>query len=195
MLYSLEKMLNCTVCKLHKTRTNVVPGRGDPSASLWFAGEAPGRKEDETGQAFVGRAGRLLDRCLEKECITYFNIVNILKCRPPDNRDPTELEMQVCTNTWLYAQINEHNPHVIVAMGRYSIGFFRQYVWKDIRKMRVTDEVMRLPTKTPAGRIVIATYHPAYLLRNADAVMYFLSQLRLAKKLQAQWEHENTRSI
>ena len=74
-----KDMLTCNKCNLWTTRTKVVPGRGDPSSSLWFVGEAPGREEDETGIAFVGRAGRLLDRCIEKVNITSFNIVNLLK--------------------------------------------------------------------------------------------------------------------
>lgn len=186
MLYSLEKMLSCTACGLHKTRNRVVPGRGNPDSSLWFAGEAPGREEDETGQAFVGRAGRLLDLCLEKARITDFYIVNILKCRPPGNRDPKPHEVTVCTRAWLYDQIHEHNPRVIVAMGRYSIGFFRRYEWKDIKAMGVTKEVAKPPFKTPGGRVVLSTFHPAYLCRNSDAVQGFIRQLFLAKELHKQ---------
>ena len=186
MLYSLEEMLRCTACGLHKTRIRVVPGRGDPTSTLWFVGEAPGREEDETGQAFIGRAGRLLDRCLEKAGITRFNIVNILKCRPPGNRDPKPHEVTVCSRAWLYDQIKEHNPRLIVAMGRYSIGFFRRYEWKDIRAMGVTKEVAKPPFKTLAGRVVIATFHPAYLCRNSNAVTGFIRQLHLAKTLHEQ---------
>ncbi|MGD9209339.1 MAG: uracil-DNA glycosylase, partial [Desulfobacteraceae bacterium] len=119
----------------------MVPGRGNPSSSLWFVGEAPGRKEDETGVAFVGRAGRLLDRCIEKANITSFNTVNLLKCRPPDNRNPTEAEVHVCTNAWLYKQLDEYNPRVIMALGRFSIGFFKEYTWNQIINMHVTKEI------------------------------------------------------
>ncbi len=183
MRYSLKKMKACTRCGLHETRTQVVPGRGDPNTTLWLTGEAPGRDEDLQGLAFVGRAGRVLDMCLKKAGILHFYIVNMLKCRPPDNRDPQQDEMTTCTQAWLCDQIREHNPKVIVAMGRYSVGFFRGYAWKDIKSMRVTKEVAKKPFRTRAGRIVIPTFHPAYLCRNGDEVVPFITKLRLAKAL------------
>lgn len=178
----LPDLLRCTKCELSETRINVVPGRGDWNATLWLVGEAPGAEEDRTGLAFVGRAGQLLDMCLKKARIEQFTIVNILKCRPPKNRDPIETETRICA-TWMYEQLRVHNPRVIVAMGRYSIGFFRQYTWKQITTMKVTEEVAKNPFRTPAGRAVISTFHPAYLLRNRDALEGFISKLQVARLL------------
>lgn len=181
-----KDMLLCKQCDLHKTRLKVVPGRGDPTAFLWFVGEAPGKEEDETGVAFTGRAGRLLDRCLEKGGIDFFNIVNLLKCRPPNNRDPTEEEMQLCTKAWLYKQIAEYNPRIIVPMGRYSIGFFRDYSWKQIVNMKVTKEVKKPPAKNKFDVVIVPMFHPAYLLRNGGAVVNFIQRLQLIKQISAQ---------
>jgi|MudIll2142460700_1097286.scaffolds.fasta_scaffold00022_24 DNA polymerase len=185
MLYSQEEMLKCTFCELHKTRTNVVIGRGDPTATLWLIGEAPGKDEDATGQAFVGRAGRLLDMCLKKARIERFYIANTLKCRPPENRNPTSNETEACTKGWLIPQILEHRPLVLVAMGRFSIGFTRGYTWEQTTSMTVGKEVREPAFRTPGGRWVYAAYHPAYLLRNGEAVQSFIDRLRLARELHA----------
>lgn len=157
-------------------------GRGNPCATLQLVGEAPGKDEDEIGEAFVGRAGRTLDMCIWKaELGEDFFIHNLLKCRPPDNRDPEMHEVQCC-RIWLRKHLEAHPALVIVAMGRYSVGFFRNYDWKTIKKMRVGKEIKK-PFKALDGTVVVPTYHPAYLLRNPEAVPGFIASLRLAKKL------------
>jgi DNA polymerase len=182
-LYTLDAMKQCTACSLHETRLNVVPGRGNFDSTLWLVGEAPGKDEDMQGLAFVGRGGRLLDHCLEQTNIRDFGIANILKCRPPENRDPEQGEMEVCSVRWLEPQILQHRPLVIVAMGRYSIGFFRRLEWDAIKKMGVTREVQADPYRTPGGRWVVNQFHPAYVLRNGEVIETFLQRLRIAKAL------------
>lgn len=181
----MNDALTCTACRLHKHRTKVVLGRGDPQASFWLTGEAPGRDEDKSGIAFVGAAGRLLDMCLYKERIVRFYIANTLKCRPPDNRDPQLDEFEKCKK-WLRLQLEEHRPRVVVAMGRFSIGFFKELSWGQIRAMGVTRTVkeglfyyMLCDYELP----VFPNFHPAYILRNGDMTPTFLNVLRKAKKL------------
>ena len=178
-----RKIRRCRRCVLEATRTQVVYGRGTPSSALWFVGEAPGANEDEQGFAFVGRAGRLLDLCLLKKAITEFFITNIVKCRPPDNRDPTEDEVKACS-PWLLVQRDTFNPRVIVAMGRYSIGHFLGFSRKETEKMTVGKQVGRVrPCAADESIAIMPTYHPAYLLRNGDATKGFLRQIDRARKL------------
>ena len=206
-----ERIRACTKCELHKTRTRAVIGRGDPSYGLWFVGEAPGREEDETGLAFVGRSGRLLNLCNHKEGIRNGYIVNLLKCRPPENRNPSHDECSTCL-PWLQAQLKEYKPKVIVALGRFSIGLFRYsyYYRPHILNLRITKEVqevangckafrpavsvleglqtqalMTIPDKDRYNPFIVPNFHPAYIARNAEALPLFLTQLRTAKQLYA----------
>jgi DNA polymerase len=179
-------------CSLYCSRTNVAIQRGNPFCPLWYVGEAPGKDEDRLGQPFVGRAGRLLNQLNRKAGIRDGNIVNLLKCRPPDNRDPDQSELNRCTS-WLQLQLEEYNPRVIVAMGRYSIGHFRQYDWKRTQRMAVTKEARswfqsQYACNGQSPRVVIPTVHPAYLLRNSDAVLGFLTQLKLARTWYARFQ-------
>lgn len=176
------RLKNCTRCALRQGCTQVVSGRGDPTCKLWYVGEAPGRDEDISGVCFVGRAGRLLNLLNTKVGIDRGYIDNLVKCRPPENRDPTREEVSTCTS-WLDQQLTTHAPKVIVAMGRYSIGYFRGYDWAKTKNMSVTKEVFGYTEHN--GRYIVSTCHPAYLCRNSDAVSGFLSQLRLAKALSA----------
>jgi DNA polymerase len=149
---------NCTKCSLGKTRTNLVYGAGAPEAGVMFIGEAPGRDEDLKGEPFVGRAGQLLDKILAAVNFKreYVYIANILKCRPPGNRDPQPDEMTTCM-PYLLEQIHIIKPKIICALGRISTQAL-------------------LNTTTPLGKLrkrwheyngipFIATYHPAALLR------------------------------
>ena len=148
----------CTQCELHATRTQTVFGTGDPDADLLIIGEAPGRDEDLQGEPFVGRAGQLLNAMLA--AIGYQRkqvyIANILKCRPPNNRDPREEEAAAC-NGWLQQQIELIQPHVILALGRIAA-----------HKLLNTDQslgALRTRQHKYTGIPLIVTYHPAYLLR------------------------------
>ena len=158
----------CTRCGLCKTRTQTVFGQGSPAARLVFVGEAPGFEEDKRGLAFVGRAGQLLTRMIAAMGLTREEvfICNVLKCRPPDNRDPQADEILAC-NPFLREQLSIINPEVLVALGApaaktllntaQSIGKLRGR-YHDYYLSGVTGEGPSIP--------LMPTYHPAYLLRS-----------------------------
>jgi len=155
----LADMENCRRCKLAPTRTNLVFGAGNPHAELMFVGEAPGADEDEQGLPFVGRAGRLLTLIIESTGIRREDvyICNILKCRPPLNRNPETDEITACEG-FLFRQIAAVRPKVIVALGAFGAQTL----------LGTTDAIGKLRGRLTNYRGVklIATYHPAYLLRN-----------------------------
>ena len=154
-----NKCRGCTACPLSATRTNVVFGCGDRNADLMFIGEAPGESEDLSGTPFVGRAGQLFDKYLEAVGIPRDSvyIANMLKCRPPKNRDPEDDEVAACRD-WLCTQIELINPKIIVCLGRVAAIRFIDPNFK------VTKEHGRFIEKN--GRLVMGTFHPAALLRN-----------------------------
>lgn len=116
----------CQKCPLGKTRTKAVPGEGNPKAKILFVGEGPGGNEDKQGRPFVGEAGRFLEELLksiglEREDVF---ITNLVKCRPPGNRDPKDEEIDICTKLYLTQQIKLINPKIIVCLGRYAAKYF-----------------------------------------------------------------------
>ncbi len=147
----------CTRCRLAETRTQVVFGVGNPDADLLFVGEAPGMHEDRQGEPFVGAAGQLLTRMLGEIGMTreQVYIANILKCRPPGNRDPQEDEIETCT-PWLVEQISLIQPAVIVTLGNFATKFVLQ-TQQGITRMRGSVYPWH-------GRKVIPTFHPAAIL-------------------------------
>jgi DNA polymerase len=154
---------DCTRCKLHTLgRRQVVFGVGNPAADLMFVGEAPGADEDEQGEPFVGRAGQLLNRIIEaielKRSDVY--IANVIKCRPPGNRNPEPDEVERC-EPFLFRQIDAIKPKVIVALGKFAAQSL----------LRTTEPITRIRGREYAFRdaILMPTYHPAYLLRNPSA--------------------------
>lgn len=161
-LASIEREVSaCRKCELHRSRTHTVFGCGDPKADWLFIGEAPGRNEDLQGQPFVGRAGQLLDKMIaalgmRREQVF---IANMLKCRPPDNRDPLPAEVEQC-EPYLHRQLAIIRPKVIVALGRISAQAL----------LKTTAPLGKLRGKThhygPDAIPLVATYHPAYLLRS-----------------------------
>src|SRR5215212_474604 len=112
----------CTKCPLHKGRTNAVPGAGPFNADIMFIGEGPGQQEDKQGLPFVGPSGRLLEELLKTIGMDRKQvfITNVVKCRPPENRDPLPIEMETCTSNYLFRQIELINPKLIATLGRYS---------------------------------------------------------------------------
>lgn len=152
----------CTACELHKGRTRAVPGEGPVNAELMFIGEAPGRNEDETGRPFVGQAGRLLEDLLDKIGLTRDDVFigNVVKCRPPENRDPRPEEIAACAG-YLQRQIELLQPKVIGTLGRYSMEKF--FPGAKITKVHGKAE-------RQGQRVVIPLYHPAYVLRNMAAM-------------------------
>jgi uracil-DNA glycosylase family 4 len=152
----------CTRCKLHKLgRKQVVFGVGNPHAQLMFAGEAPGRDEDEQGEPFVGRAGQLLTKIIEAMGYARSDvyIANVIKCRPPENRNPEPDEVAMC-QPFLFRQIDTIKPKVIVALGTFAAQSLLQS--KDsISKLRGRVWHCR-------GARLVPTFHPAFLLRSPE---------------------------
>jgi DNA polymerase len=149
----------CTRCDLHKSRTQTVFGVGNPQAKLMFIGEAPGAEEDARGEPFVGRAGQLLTKIIGAMGMTRDEvyIANILKCRPPQNRDPLPSEVECCEE-YLRAQIAMIQPKYICALGRIAAHW--------LLRTEAPLGALRTGSYTYEGIPVIVTYHPAALLRN-----------------------------
>ncbi len=146
----------CTRCKLHHARKKAVPGFGNPQAKIMFIGEAPGFHENQQGLPFVGAAGQFLDELLTEARLTREEvfITNVVKCRPPGNRDPQMEELEAC-KPFLERQIAAINPDVIVTLGRYSMGHF--IVNGKISAIHGT-------AYWSNGRMIIPMYHPAAAL-------------------------------
>ena len=171
-----DKVHKCTRCPLYSTATNGVPGEGDPKADLVCVGEAPGAKEDETGRPFVGQAGQLLTKILSAIDLTREQvfICNVLKHRPPGNRNPLPEEVEACS-PYLIRQLELIKPKVIVAFGTFAAQTLLQ-------------------TKTPLGQLrglvhryhgipLIVTYHPAALLRNPAWKRPTWQDVKLARRI------------
>lgn len=154
-----ERILSCKKCRLSETRTHAVPGEGDRQARLMFVGEGPGRDEDRIGRPFVGRAGQLLTKiikAMEFERSQVY-ITNVVKCRPPQNRNPLDDEVESCKD-FLLDQIRIIKPAVIVTLGKVAADFFvpGSPTMGSIRgKFHLFGDIPVMPT-----------YHPAYLIRN-----------------------------
>ena len=157
-----ENCLNCRRCGLCETRTNVVVGVGNPRSKVMFIGEGPGENEDLQGEPFVGRGGQLLDKMLatvDLDRKTNVYIANIVKCRPPKNRDPLPEEQEACIG-WLRNQVALIRPKIIVCLGRIAA---MRIIKPD---MKITREHGQFFEKN--GTLMMATLHPAALLRNPN---------------------------
>lgn len=171
-----QDLSNCKKCRLCEQRTNVVIADGDPHAQIMFIGEGPGREEDEQGVPFVGAAGRLFNYLLEEAGIKRKDvyICNIVKCRPPNNRDPLPYEAEACL-PYLRAQIALVRPKIIICLGRIAA----RYVYD--RDIQITRQ--RGSVKKAGAFYVLPTYHPAALLRRQELTNDFVSDLFTAKRL------------
>ncbi|PYU23504.1 MAG: uracil-DNA glycosylase [Acidobacteria bacterium] len=181
------ELAGCTRCKLHRRRTNIVFGVGNPHAELVFVGEGPGHDEDVQGIPFVGRAGQLLTQMIKAMGLSRDDvyIANVVKCRPPENRTPEKDEIATCL-PFLLRQLTNINPKVIVCLGSVaaqallntnkSISHFRGQ-WIDFR-----------------GAKLIATYHPAYLLRNPHAKPEVWADLKKVMVLLGLTPHKEKRA-
>lgn len=143
----------CTQCQLHHSRKNAVPGEGPANAEIMFIGEGPGFHENEQGRPFVGAAGKLLDELLGKIDMNRKQvfITNIVKCRPPANRDPEPEEIETC-DQYLERQIQAINPKVIVTLGRFSMARFLP----NVKISAVHGQAMKV-----RGRLIVPMFHPA----------------------------------
>ena len=166
---------SCVRCRLHTTRTNAVPGEGDPHPRVLLVGEAPGRDEDASGRPFVGRAGRILDRALDEAGLTRKSVfvTNVVKCRPPGNRTPKADEIEVC-RTYLMGQIACLRPAVIVTLGATAT--------RGLLGNGVELKGVRGRTLTFSEIPVIPTYHPAAVLYNRNLERALVRDLRKAAR-------------
>lgn len=159
-----RKVDGCTKCKLCETREHIVFGEGHPEADLMFIGEAPGAFEDRSGRPFVGQAGHLLDQWIASLGLNREDvyIANIIKCRPPKNRDPFAWEIKECV-PYLRVQISIIRPKAIVSLGRFASEYLTD-VYRPMRELR--GEVFRWSDEKAKIEIpVVPIYHPAYVLR------------------------------
>ena len=157
-----RECLDCRKCGLCETRNNVVFGTGNPDARVMFIGEGPGEQEDLTGQPFVGRGGMLLDKMLEAVDLSRdknIYIANIVKCRPDKNRDPLPDEQEECIK-WLREQVRLIKPKIIVCLGRISA---QRIISPDFKVTQRHGEFIE-----KGGILMMATFHPAALLRNPN---------------------------
>jgi DNA polymerase len=168
---------DCTRCKLHTLgRRQIVFGVGNPQADLMFVGEAPGADEDLQGEPFVGRAGQLLTKIIEaiglKREDVY--IANVIKCRPPQNRNPEQDEVETC-EPFLFQQIDVIKPKVVVALGTFAARAL----------LRTLDPISRLRGRVfeYRGAKLIPTFHPAYLLRNPSSKREVWEDMKLVRSL------------
>ncbi|MEX0907240.1 MAG: uracil-DNA glycosylase, partial [Gemmatimonadota bacterium] len=167
---------NCTQCGLHEGRTSVVFGEGSPTADVVVVGEAPGQEEDRTGRPFVGRAGRLLDLLLmtagfPRETVY---ICNVLKCRPPGNRNPLPGEVSSCA-AFLRGQLEAVSPRVLLAVGKFAAQALLQ-TDESIGRLRGTVHTYR-------GTPLIVTYHPAFLLRSPQMTRFAWQDFQLLRRV------------
>ena len=159
------QMLKCSRCVLRGTCTQVVPGEGSAEAEIMFIGEGPGKKEDESGQPFVGAAGKFLAEMLASIKLKRENvyIANVVKCRPPENRDPLPLEAETCW-PWLEAQVKIIDPKIIVTLGRHSMERF-------LPGQKISEahgKALRREIQGLGKRVFFTLYHPAAALYNGS---------------------------
>lgn len=172
-----EEAKNCIKCKLSKSRTQVVFGVGNPSAELMFIGEGPGYYEDQQGEPFVGAAGKLLDKVIHETLGLLRKdvyITNVVKCRPPNNRDPEQDEIDAC-RPYLEEQIKLIDPKVISTLGNFAT---RAILGKAVNISKVRGKKIM-----SAGRIVMPTFHPAAILRNGSLFDSFKEDFMALKEL------------
>lgn len=184
-----DKIKNCQLCPELKGRIHSVIGEGPVPCSIVLIGEAPGKKEDETGLPFQGAAGRVLRVNLFRAKITsdIYHILNVIKCRPPENREPLIGELYNC-RPYLIHQLNALNPKIIIAMGRFSQAFILEENPSDVKVLKNVGRLIDFPLKHKNIKFKaksLLTFHPAFVLRNqANHIeQAFLEHLKTAKKL------------
>jgi len=151
----------CTKCDLYKGRTKAVPGEGPTHAEIMLIGEGPGANEDKQGRPFVGASGKFLDQLLAQAGATRADvwITNVVKCRPPGNRDPQTIEIETCTTNYLDNQIKVINPSIIVTLGRHSMSRFIP----DAKITQIHGQMQKI-----GKRFIIPMFHPAAALHQVQ---------------------------
>jgi uracil-DNA glycosylase len=177
----------CTKCDLYKGRTKAVPGEGPTHAEIMFIGEGPGASEDKQGRPFVGASGKFLDELLAQAGVTRADvwITNVVKCRPPGNRDPEMIEIETCTTNYLDQQIKIVNPSIIVTLGRHSMSRFIP----DAKITQIHGQMQKV-----GDHFVIAMYHPAAALHQMALKPAILADFAKLPELLAEARAELGRS-
>ncbi len=177
-----KRCLQCTDCGLREGATQVVPGDGDPSAKIMFIGEGPGAREDKLGKPFVGASGKFLDQMLSSIDLDREKvyIANMVKCRPPKNRDPSDEEKAICRK-WLDRQLELVNPKIIIPLGRHALGKF-------VPGIKISEAHGRFFTcevddPLIKGKIIFASYHPAVALYNGSMRETLINDFANLKKV------------
>ncbi|AGB04802.1 uracil-DNA glycosylase, family 4 [Aciduliprofundum sp. MAR08-339] len=183
---SLEKIeaeiRECSKCPLHKTRKHAVPGEGGFKRKIMFVGEAPGRREDEMGRPFVGAAGKFLDELLNNVGLDRGDvyITNIVKCRPPNNRDPTDLEIRMC-GPYLDRQIEIMKPRIICPLGRFATRYILEKFGFEMQP------ISRIQGRLFEGKILILPmYHPAAALYHQELKKDLYRSFQILKEIVGQ---------
>lgn len=156
-----EEVSNCTKCELHHSRNKAVPGEGPANSDIMLIGEGPGFHENEQGRPFVGASGKFLEELLAEIGFSREEVFisNVVKCRPPGNRDPQPEEVKICTSTYLDRQIAAINPTVIVTLGRFSMNL----LMPNAKISQVHGQAVKIH-----GRLVVPMYHPAAALHQGS---------------------------
>ncbi len=170
-----ERIRNCELCRLCKNRTQAVPGIGNYDTNIVFIGEGPGRDEDLKGEPFVGAAGKFLNVLIESIGITreQVYITNIVKCRPPENRDPLENEIETCWQ-YLESQIALIKPKLIVTLGRHSMARFLP----GLKISEVHGQTKRITGLFSEKQVILPMYHPAAALYNPALRQVLLNDMQ-----------------
>ena len=181
----MTEVNECRKCNLWKTRRKPVPGDGDVNASIVFIGEAPGYWEDARGKPFVGAAGKLLDNVFEKVGISRSKvyITNVVKCRPPGNRDPRLEEIEACS-PYLDRQLNIIKPKIIVTLGRHSTSYIFSKIGLKFKSMRESQGRVYKVNLWDEKTYVVVSYHPAAALYNVKLKEKIEKTMRMVKELE-----------
>ena len=182
-----EEIKKCKLCPLGKDRIYAVPGTGDPNSNLVFIGEGPGAAEDKTGKPFVGAAGKFLDEMLlsiNLQRVDVF-ITNVVKCRPPNNRDPLPDEVSVCTTQYLWKQLEIIQPQLIITLGRHAM---YRFLPADRKISQDHGKIFELKSpKTGRQFNILPLYHPAAALYNGSMRKVLLADFKTIPKILAKF--------
>ena len=180
-----NQVSSCEKCTLHFSRKNAVPGEGPSDAEIMFIGEGPGFYENEQGRPFVGQAGKFLDELLESAGLKREKvfICNVVKCRPPSNRDPLPDELSACAD-YLDKQIQAINPHMIVTLGRYSMAKF-------LPNAKISE--IHGQACSVHGRLIMPMFHPAAALHQPSLKPQVIADFKLLPKALEQVKNNNTK--
>ncbi len=178
-----QETLTCTRCGLHQGRTKAVPGEGPPDARVMLIGEGPGFHEDRQGRPFVGPSGQFLDELLSMAGLSRAEVFigNVVKCRPPQNRDPQPDEVKTCSENFLFKQIEALNPAVIVTLGRFSMNLFLP----GERISRIHGQPRRVGT-----RLIVPMLHPAAALHQPQNRPLLIADFERLPAILAEAERE-----